>query len=70
MTFDELLEQTYSTLSETSLTTGEAGGSQQAGTTSDVDKLAIAAATAEDGDEDSNDDVKKKRKSLETDHLL
>ena len=66
--FDELLEQTYNTLGETSLTTGGVGGSQKAGTTSDADKLAALAAAAED-DEESKEDLKKVGKELNDDDI-
>ena len=56
--FDELLEKTYNTLGETSLTTGGARGSQMAGTTSDADKLAAVVAAADD--EHASDRDKKK----------
>ena len=51
--FDELLEQTYQTLGETYGGASMAPGKEKA----DAAKLAAVAAAAEDGDEESQDDL-------------
>lgn len=52
--FDELLEQTYQTLGETYGGAAHAPADKEK---ANADKLAAVAAAAEDGDEESKDDL-------------